>query len=76
MNIQGDRGYAHCYRCKENGMLSVIILLYTNCTLIALVASRKAMPYLLCSSRPVAIVRMLGSKMMSVGSNPTFSTSK
>ena len=44
-------------------------------TLILLQASMKSIPYVLCSSMPVAIVRILGSKMMSLGLNPTLSTS-
>lgn len=39
-----------------------------------LVASMKSMPYVLCSSIPVAMVRILGSKMMSQGLKPHLST--
>ena len=38
--------------------------------LISRVASMKAFAYSSCSSSPVAIARMLGSMMMSLGSNP------
>mmetsp|Transcript_8266 Transcript_8266/g.20620 ORF Transcript_8266/g.20620 Transcript_8266/m.20620 type:complete len:209 (+) Transcript_8266:900-1526(+) len=37
-------------------------------------ALKKLMAYWLCSSMPVAMVRMLGSKMMSLQLNPTSST--
>ena len=43
-------------------------------TLMRLHASIKAIPYVLCSSIPVAMVRILGSKMMSFGLKPTRST--
>ena len=39
------------------------------------VASMKLIAYSLCSSSPVAIARMLGSKMMSDGSKPACSVS-
>lgn len=42
-------------------------------TLIILIASMKSTPKLLCSCMPVAIVRILGSKMISVGSKPALS---
>ena len=40
--------------------------------LISLHALMKSAPYELCSAMPVAMVRMLGSKMMSSGGKPTF----
>ena len=39
-------------------------------------ASTKALPYSLCSSRPVATAKILGSKMISSGGKPSFSTSR
>ena len=39
--------------------------------MILLVALTNAFPYSLCSSMPVAMVRMLGSKMTSLASKPT-----
>ena len=46
-----------------------------HAALICVHASMKLMAYSLCSSSPVAIARMFGSKMMSVGSKSSFSVS-
>lgn len=44
-------------------------------TLMSSVALMKLMAYSLCSSIPVPIVRIFGSKMMSLGLNPTLVSS-
>ena len=57
---------------KENDRLLTPPLIFTpgQVALMIRVASMKLMAYALCSSRPVAMARMFGSKMMSVGSKP------
>ena len=45
-------------------------------TFMIFVASKKDIPYLLCSSIPVPIVNMFGSNMMSSGLNPALLISK
>ncbi len=60
---------------KEKEMLLTPPLTFTpgRAALIRRVASMKATAYSLCSSMPVATVRMFGSRMMSSGGKPTSS---
>ena len=55
---------------------TTVSISYTYNTFMAFVASKKDIPYLLCSSIPVPIVNMFGSNMMSSGLNPALLISK
>ena len=55
---------------KERLLTPPLILTPGQLSLIRRVASMKLMAYFACSSSPVAMARMFGSKMMSLGSKP------